>query len=111
MCRRNFGNIRRNRREHEIWTIGWGIAQPQIGRLQHSRPRCGPPQAETKNIEETHLASRTELSDFLSGVERRAFKQAMFAVRDEEAALDIVQGAMLKLAAKNGDKPAAEVAS
>ena len=109
MCRRNFGNIRRNGREHEIWTIGWGIAQPQIGRLQHSRPRCGPPQAETKNIEETHLASRTELSDFLSGVERRAFKQAMFAVRDEEAALDIVQDGMLKLAEKYGNKPAEEL--
>ena len=33
-----------------------------------------------------------------AGVERRAFKQAMFAVRDDEAALDIVQDAMLRLA-------------
>ena len=72
-------------------------------------PLCGPLQAETKNLEETHLASRTELSDFLSGVERRAFKQAMFAVRDDEAALDIVQDAMLKLAEKYGDKPAEEL--
>jgi RNA polymerase sigma-70 factor (ECF subfamily) len=55
------------------------------------------------------LASRTELSDFLSGVERRAFKQAAFAVRDEEAALDIVQDSMLKLAEKYGDKPATEL--
>jgi len=29
----------------------------------------------------------------------------MFAVRDEEAALDIVQDAMLKLAEKYGDRP------
>jgi len=55
------------------------------------------------------LASRRELSDFLSGVERRAFKQAVFAVRDEEAALDIVQDSMLKLAERYGDKPAAEM--
>jgi len=33
----------------------------------------------------------------------------MFAVRDEEAALDIVQDAMLKLAEKYGDKPAEEL--
>jgi len=42
-------------------------------------------------------------------VERRAFKQALFAVRDDEAALDIVQDAMLKLAEKYGNKPAAEL--
>jgi RNA polymerase sigma-70 factor (ECF subfamily) len=42
-------------------------------------------------------------------VERRAFKQAVFAVRDEQAALDIVQDAMLRLAEKYGDRPAAEL--
>jgi RNA polymerase sigma-70 factor (ECF subfamily) len=55
------------------------------------------------------LASRRELSDFLAGVERRAFKQALFAVRDDEAALDIVQDAMLRLAEKYGAKPAVEL--
>ena len=38
------------------------------------------------------------MSDFLASVERRAFKQAVYAVQDEEAALDIVQDSMLKLA-------------
>jgi RNA polymerase sigma-70 factor (ECF subfamily) len=55
------------------------------------------------------LASRSELSAFLEGVEKRAFKQAMFAVRDEEAALDIVQDAMLRLAEKYGHLPQAEL--
>ena len=55
------------------------------------------------------LASRSELAAFLEGVERRAFKQAVFAVRDEEAALDIVQDAMLRLAEKYGDRPASEL--
>jgi RNA polymerase sigma-70 factor, ECF subfamily len=55
------------------------------------------------------LASRSELSAFLEGVERRAFKQAVFAVRDEEAALDIVQDAMLRLSEKYGQRPAAEL--
>jgi RNA polymerase sigma-70 factor (ECF subfamily) len=55
------------------------------------------------------LASRIELSEFLASVERRAYKQALFAVRDEHVALDIVQDAMLKLAEKYGDKPLAEL--
>ena len=55
------------------------------------------------------LASRSELSAFLAGVEKRAFKQAVFAVRDEEAALDIVQDAMLRLAEKYGNRPLAEL--
>ncbi|MDA8095500.1 MAG: RNA polymerase sigma factor [Betaproteobacteria bacterium] len=52
------------------------------------------------------MASHQELSDFLEQIERRAFKYALFAVRDEEAALDLVQDAMLKLAEKYAGKPA-----
>jgi RNA polymerase sigma-70 factor (ECF subfamily) len=55
------------------------------------------------------LASAQEISAFLAEVERRAFKQAMYAVRDDEAALDIVQDAMLKLTEKYAEKPAAEL--
>ncbi len=54
------------------------------------------------------MASSQELSDFLRDVERRAFKQTVYAVRDDHAALDIVQDAMLKLAEKYADKPVAE---
>ncbi len=49
------------------------------------------------------------MSDFLASIERRAYKQALFAVRDDETALDIVQDSMLKLAEKYGDKPAGEL--
>ncbi|WP_312434405.1 RNA polymerase sigma factor [Janthinobacterium sp.] len=55
------------------------------------------------------MATDKELSDFLEHVERRAFKQAAYAVRKDESALDIVQDAMIKLAEKYGDKPAAEL--
>ena len=55
------------------------------------------------------LATPQEISAFLAEVERRAFKHAMFAVRDEDAALDIVQDAMLKLAERYPDKPAGEL--
>lgn len=55
------------------------------------------------------MASRIELSDFLASVERRAFKQAVFAVRDEETALDIVQDSMMRLAEKYSDRPAEEL--
>ena len=48
------------------------------------------------------------LADFLKGVEKRAFKRTAFSVRDEEAALDIVQDAMIRLAEKYGDRPPAE---
>lgn len=55
------------------------------------------------------MATREELSAFLAGVERRAFKQAVYAVRDDDTALDLVQDAMLKLAQSYGDRPAAEL--
>ena len=55
------------------------------------------------------MATRKELSDFLASAERRAFKQAQFAVRNEETALDIVQDAMLKLSERYGDRPPAEL--
>ena len=55
------------------------------------------------------MATDKELTDFLENVERRAFKQAVYAVRKDESALDIVQDAMIKLAEKYGDKPAAEL--
>jgi RNA polymerase sigma-70 factor, ECF subfamily len=55
------------------------------------------------------LATEKELSDFLKSVERRAFKRSVYHVRDEEAALDIVQDSMMKLAEHYGDKPANEL--
>ena len=56
------------------------------------------------------MASDKELADFLTSIERRAFKQTVYAVRDDDAALDIVQDAMIKLAEKYGDRPLAELA-
>jgi RNA polymerase sigma-70 factor (ECF subfamily) len=55
------------------------------------------------------LASHQELADFLADVERRAYKLALFSVRDADSALDIVQDAMFKLAEKYGAKPAGEL--
>ena len=55
------------------------------------------------------MASPKELSDFLAEVERRAYKQAVYAVRNDESALDIVQDAMMKLAEKYGDRPREEL--
>jgi RNA polymerase sigma-70 factor, ECF subfamily len=42
-------------------------------------------------------------------VERRAFKQCVFSVQEEQAALDIVQDAMLKLAENYAARPAPEL--
>ena len=55
------------------------------------------------------LASDKELSEFLKSVEKRAFKRVAYAVRDDDAALDIVQDSMIRLAEKYGDRPAAEL--
>ena len=49
------------------------------------------------------MASAQELDQFLAAVEKKAFKQAVYAVRDEAAALDVVQDAMISLAQKYGD--------
>ena len=57
----------------------------------------------------TLLASDKELSDFLKSVDKRAFKRALYAVRDEDAALDIVQDTMIRLSEKYADRPPAEL--
>jgi RNA polymerase sigma-70 factor (ECF subfamily) len=62
-----------------------------------------------RSRESKPLATHKELSDFLAEVERRAYKQALFAIRDEHLALDIVQDAMLKLAEKYSGRPPAEL--
>lgn len=48
---------------------------------------------------------RTELNDFFCQVQSKAFKQAVFAVKDREDALDLVQDAMIRLAEKYSDQP------
>jgi RNA polymerase sigma-70 factor (ECF subfamily) len=55
------------------------------------------------------LATEKELADFLKSVETRAFKRSVYHVRDQEAALDIVQDSMLRLAEHYGDRPADEL--
>ena len=55
------------------------------------------------------LATERELSEFLKSVEKRAFKRSVYHVRDVEAALDIVQDSMMKLAEHYGDKPPNEL--
>lgn len=55
------------------------------------------------------LASEKELSDFLRSVEKRAFKRTLYTVRNDDAALDVVQDAMIRLAEKYADRPPAEL--
>lgn len=81
-------------------------AHASAGDMERPEPRI------SRNAEtDRHpcMATEHELSAFLEEVERRAFKQALYAVRKEEAALDVVQDAMMKLAASYGDRPAAEL--
>ena len=55
------------------------------------------------------MATALELDQFLQRVERKAFKQAVYAVRDDDTALDLVQEAMIKLSEKYGDRPVEEL--
>ena len=80
------------------------------GRLGKSRRTgCGQRAPPSNSREGKRLATSTELDRFLAGVERRAFKQALFTVRDEDAALDIVQDAMMKLSQSYGHRPPEEL--
>ena len=56
-------------------------------------------------LTDSSSTSPDELNEFLKSVERRAFKRAVYAVRDEDAALDIVQDAMLRLSVSYADRP------
>jgi RNA polymerase sigma-70 factor (ECF subfamily) len=55
------------------------------------------------------LASERELNDFLKSVEKRAFKRALYNVRNEESALDIVQDSMMRLSIHYGDRNESEL--
>jgi RNA polymerase sigma-70 factor, ECF subfamily len=81
------------------------------GRRGFARGRCHNPARFDRPAQPAllALASEKELSDFLKSVEKRAFKRALYAVRDEEAALDIVQDTMIRLAEKYADRPTAEL--
>lgn len=49
-----------------------------------------------------------ELEKFLAEIERRAFRMAQVALRDQDDALDVVQDAMLKLTRSYASRPSAE---
>ncbi len=55
------------------------------------------------------MATEQELSSFLKSVEKRAFKRTAFTVRDDDAALDIVQDSMIRLAERYADRPPNEL--
>ncbi len=55
------------------------------------------------------LATELELSEFLKSVEKRAFKRSVYHVRNDDAALDIVQDSMMKLAEHYGHKSVEEL--
>lgn len=58
---------------------------------------------ETARVDQAQALER-----FLAGVERRAFRIARMAVRDDDDALDITQDAMIRLARSYGARPVEE---
>jgi RNA polymerase sigma-70 factor (ECF subfamily) len=57
---------------------------------------------------ESSLQQSRALDRFLAGVERRAYRIAQMALRNPDDAMDVVQGAMLRLARSYGQRPADE---
>ena len=50
----------------------------------------------------------SDMDRFLAGVEYKAFRIALYALREEQVALDVVQDAMFKLVEKYSKKPESE---
>lgn len=71
----------------------------QVPRLAESGPAAD---------EEALLEQSRALERFLAGVERRAYRIAQMSLRDPDEALDVVQGAMLRLARSYGQRPSEE---
>jgi RNA polymerase sigma-70 factor, ECF subfamily len=94
-------NNRKERCAGQHYVIGCG---KDCLRHNPAPPRQGCPHEESRP-----LATDKELSDFLKGVDKRAFKRTAYTVRNDDAALDIVQDSMIRLAEKYADRPAAEL--
>lgn len=75
----------------------------------HFRNAIIPPNSPVPGSPVSSLATDKELNDFLRNADKRAFKRTAYLVRDDDAALDIVQDAMIRLAEKYFDRPAAEL--
>lgn len=84
------------------------LLAPMVGLEPGNRVQCNNRRA-FKDPHGRTLATEKELSDFLKQAEKKAFKRTCYNVRDEDAALDILQDSMIKLATHYGDKPAAEL--
>jgi RNA polymerase sigma-70 factor, ECF subfamily len=97
----------KNRKERcagQHYVIGFRISAG-VRTLRHNRR--APKRVASQ--ESRPLATDKELSDFLKGVEKRAFKRTAYTVRNDDAALDIVQDSMIRLSEKYADRPPEEL--
>jgi len=96
-----FAFVQLQKRDYRTVTACWALAAAPGALRCHNRPAFRPTRPT--------LATEKELSDFLKQAEKKAFKRTYYHVRDEDAALDILQDSMIKLATHYGDKPPAEL--
>lgn len=60
------------------------------------------------NMAGVAVSELSEMDRFLEGVEHKGYRMALYALRDRDTALDVVQDAMLKLYEKYSERPAKE---
>ena len=83
---------------------------PSQGAVMANEPVTSSPTASPTAGDDRGTTERRfhNLDEFLAAVEQRAYRIAFYALRDEQAALDVVQDAMLKLVEKYAQRPAGE---
>ena len=102
-CKRipaNIGVTKGNPMEHS----GSTMAKP---RGPDERPAGGPASGPKDGSDESGQ-SYASLDAFFEDVERRAYRMAVYTLKDEQTALDAVQDAMLKLVEKYSHRPSSE---
>lgn len=102
-CADNPANIRLTR-ENLLEYTGPTMVKPR-------GPGKRPEKATTKGASEgTNEADRSyaDFDAFFEDVEKRAYRSAVYSLKDEQTAMDAVQDAMLKLVEKYRDRPSSE---
>ncbi len=78
-----------------------------VTRIDRSQWQRNAAAAKESGVNDGVVGGKT-LDEFLAGVERKAYQICFYSLRDEQAALDVVQDSMLKLVENYADRASTE---